>query len=84
MTTEHIPVLLRESLEFLGVKPGGVYVDCTVGLGGHSESILEALKGRGRLIGVDRDGTALAQARERLAGPYRNFELYHSNFKNLP
>ena len=84
MATEHIPVLLRESLEFLDVKPGAVYVDCTVGQGGHSESILEGLKGRGRLIGVDRDGTALAQARERLAGSYRNFELYHSNFKNLP
>jgi 16S rRNA (cytosine1402-N4)-methyltransferase len=84
MAVEHIPVLLRESLEFLGVRPGGIYVDCTVGQGGHSEAILEALRGQGRLIGVDRDREALEQARERLQGRFRNFELYHSNFKNLP
>ena len=84
MATEHIPVLLTESLQFLEAQPGGVYVDCTVGQGGHSESILEALEGRGRLIGVDRDSAALEEARERLAGRFRNFELYHSNFKNLP
>jgi 16S rRNA (cytosine1402-N4)-methyltransferase len=84
IAVEHIPVLLKESIEYLAVQRDGLYVDCTVGLGGHSEAILEALAGTGRLIGLDRDREAVDLARTRLADRFRNFELYQSNFKNLP
>ena len=53
----HRPVLLEECVEALDIKPGGIYVDGTLGGGGHSEAICERLRG-GRLIGIDRDETA--------------------------
>lgn len=83
MSVEHTPVLLNEALDRLNVRPGGRYVDCTVGLGGHAEAILERLAGRGQLLGIDRDQAALDRSRERLSR-FKNVDLYHSNFKNLP
>lgn len=61
----HIPVLLDRVLEFLAPERGGLFVDATVGLGGHAEALLEASP-RVQLIGVDRDPQALARARQRL------------------
>ncbi len=81
---KHVPVLLEESLDYLFPRPGGIYVDSTVGLGGHSKSILERLQGKGKLIGLDRDLEALRRARERLKQQYQNFEFLHANFKKLP
>ena len=66
-TPRHEPVLLAEVVRGLGVRPGGRYVDATVGLGGHAEAILEAAQPGGRLLGIDRDGHAICAARERLA-----------------
>lgn len=83
VVAEHTPVLLNESLRLLRVKPGGLHVDCTVGLGGHSHQILSQLQGSGQLIGLDRDGQALEKARERLQTEFGNFRLLHENFKNL-
>lgn len=83
MVAEHIPVLASESLELLRVQPGGIYVDCTVGLGGHAEQILAQLEGRGQLIGLDRDGQTLEKARGRLQGRFKNLQLYQENFKSL-
>jgi 16S rRNA (cytosine1402-N4)-methyltransferase len=80
----HKPVLLRESLEQLNVYPGATIVDCTVGLAGHAEAILERMKGRGKLIGLDRDEEALEHAGSRLRARFENFSLHHENFKNLP
>ena len=80
----HDPVLYQEVLEFLGVRPGGVYVDCTTGLGGHSAGILGGLQGLGHLVALDRDSGSLEQARKRLAGEFENFTVHHENFKNLP
>jgi 16S rRNA (cytosine1402-N4)-methyltransferase len=62
----HIPVLLEDALMYLNVRPGGVYVDATLGLGGHSAAIARKLGGKGRLICFDRDAEAMAKARLRL------------------
>jgi 16S rRNA (cytosine1402-N4)-methyltransferase len=62
----HVPVLLEEVLEYLNVRPGGVYVDATLGLAGHSSEIAKRLGGKGRLICFDRDPEAMAAAKERL------------------
>jgi len=64
----HVPVLLREAIEFLNVQPDGFYIDATLGAGGDAEEILRRLE-KGKLLGIDRDPAALAIARKRL----RNF-----------
>ncbi|MEJ2314124.1 MAG: 16S rRNA (cytosine(1402)-N(4))-methyltransferase RsmH [Nitrospirota bacterium] len=66
METPHLPVMLREAIGFLGLSPGGTYIDATVGLGGHAEEILRHIGPQGRLLGIDRDPEALKRARERL------------------
>jgi 16S rRNA (cytosine1402-N4)-methyltransferase len=66
----HVPVLLKEAIDFLAVRRGGTYIDATVGLGGHSYEIAKRLGAPGHLIGLDKDPAALAIARERLTqGP---------------
>ena len=62
----HVPVLLREALEYLAIRPEGTYVDCTVGAGGHSAEIARRLT-TGRLLALDRDPQALELARRRLS-----------------
>src|SRR5215469_7740933 len=64
----HVPVLLKEAIDFLAVRRGGTYIDCTVGLGGHSYEIAKRLGAPGRLIGFDKDPAALARVRERFEG----------------
>lgn len=78
----HRPVLLRESLEFLVPERGGLYVDCTVGLGGHSEAILDASP-ETRVIGIDRDPAALSSASQRLAHFENRFRAVHADFREL-
>jgi len=67
----HVPVLLKEAIDFLAVRRGGTYIDATVGLGGHSYEIAKRLGAPGHLIGLDKDPAALAIARERLIGSAR-------------
>ena len=84
MRAHHIPVLVREVLAYLEPRPGGVYLDCTVGVGGHTEAILQAAGGTIRLIGIDRDPEALAVAAERLQPFGDRVELVHGNYRELP
>ncbi len=78
----HKPVLLEECLEGLQIRPDGVYVDGTLGRAGHALEIVRRLTA-GRLIGIDRDQTAIDAARERLAGYMDRVTLVHGNFQQL-
>ena len=77
---KHIPVLLKETIELLDIKPNGVYVDMTLGGGGHSEAILEKLV-NGKLFGFDQDIFAIEKANERLK-KFSNFQAINDNFIN--
>ena len=83
MGVYHTPVLVREVIEFLKCRPGGVYVDCTLGEGGHTEEILKATAPDGRVIGLDRDLRSIEQARDRLAAFGGRVSLHHENFIHL-
>ncbi len=78
----HIPVLLHEALTALCIQHDGLYLDCTFGRGGHSRAILAELGARGRLIGFDRDPSAVAVARN-LAQEDPRFEFVHTAFSEL-
>ena len=82
MEFNHVSVLLDECLEALAVRPDGIYLDGTQGGAGHSAEIARR-QTTGRLIGVDRDPTALAAAAERLAPWKDRITLVHDNFRNL-
>ena len=77
----HYPVMLTESINNLDIKEDGIYVDGTIGLGGHSVKILEYIK-KGFLIGFDRDSNSIKIAKKRLS-IFDNFELIHSSYTNL-
>ncbi len=79
---KHIPVLLNEAIESLNIKPDGIYVDCTLGGGGHSSEILKRLT-TGKLISFDQDEYAISVAEKRLAEIGNNFSIVHSNFVNI-
>jgi len=74
-------VLVAEAVEFLSPTPVGCYVDCTLGLGGHTAALLEA--GAGHVIGIDRDEDALAIARERLAAFGDRVTYVHADYREL-
>ena len=76
---KHIPVLLNECIESLNIQPDGIYVDGTVGLGGHSSEIVRHLT-TGRLICIDRDETAIERSRERLKEWKDKITFVHGNF----
>jgi len=78
----HRPVLLRETIELLAAVRGGLFVDCTVGLGGHSEAILQTSP-QTRVLGIDRDEEALGLARERLAQYGSRFLAVHADFRDI-
>ena len=78
----HVSVLLDECIEALNIRPDGIYVDGTLGAGGHSEKIAEGLT-TGRLISIDRDANALAHAGERLARFGERVTLVKSNFDDI-
>jgi 16S rRNA (cytosine1402-N4)-methyltransferase len=79
--TAHLPVLTAETLQHLRPERGGLFVDCTVGPGGHSRALLEA--GATRVVGLDRDPQALAVARAALAPWADRVELVHADYRAL-
>src|SRR5689334_1709239 len=81
--TRHYPVLLKESLEYLAIRPDGVYVDLTAGLGGHTRAIAERLTS-GFLIACDRDAESLEMARSNVAGCGERVRFFQGVFSRLP
>lgn len=80
----HIPVMVREVLEFLRPRPRGRYLDGTLGLGGHSRAILESTVGEAEVLGLDRDAAALAIAAERLGEYAARAALVRSPYSRFP
>ncbi|HPG91866.1 MAG TPA: 16S rRNA (cytosine(1402)-N(4))-methyltransferase RsmH [Clostridia bacterium] len=78
----HIPVMLNECIEALEIKPDGIYVDCTLGGGGHSLEILKRLK-NGRLIGIDKDGEALSHCEKKFSEYLDKVTFIRDDFKNI-
>ncbi len=76
----HVPVLLSESVEFLNVKPDGLYADLTLGLGGHAAGILKKIDS-GKLIGMDKDIQAITRAEEALKGYGEKLEILKADFR---
>ena len=83
MDTHHIPVLCDKAVNFLKPKPDGVYIDGTVGLGGHSAAILKTSAPDGRVIGIDLDVEALAVANDRLHTFGERYALINGNFAEM-
>jgi len=81
--SRHIPVLLEETIRALAVQPGGRYIDCTLGAGGHSLSILQHSTPGGQLLGMDADPEALKVARKKLESYHDSSLLVNENFVNL-
>ena len=81
LVTTHVPVMTAEVLQFLRPERGGLFIDCTVGLGGHARAILDA--GATRLVGLDRDLDALARARETLASFGDRVRLVHTDYRAI-
>lgn len=79
----HIPVLVSEVLDGLDVRPGGKYIDCTLGTGGHARRILEKSAPDGRLLGIDVDASAIEVAKNRLAQFAGRSQLVRDNFRQL-
>jgi len=79
----HVSVLMEEAMTGLNLKPGGLYVDCTLGGAGHSSEILRRTAPNGYLVGLDQDPMALAAAKERLASFADRAKLVQANFKQL-
>lgn len=83
MADKHISVLLAECIEGLNIKPDGIYVDLTLGRGGHSAEILKRLSKKGFLVGIDQDQEAIDESEERLSKIASNYKLVKSNFSEV-
>jgi 16S rRNA (cytosine1402-N4)-methyltransferase len=79
----HKPVLIKESIDFLNCRPGGFYVDCTLGMGGHAEKILEVSAPDGRLLALDRDEEAVRFAENRLISFENRLTVVHEDYRML-
>ena len=83
MEFNHYSVLLGETIEYLNVRPGGIYVDGTLGGGGHAYEVCKRLNGQGKFIGIDQDADAIQAAGERLAEYGDLVTIVRSNYSNM-
>lgn len=83
MEFSHTPVLLHEAISNLNIKPDGIYIDGTIGGGGHAYQIVRCLSPRGLLIGIDRDVSALEASGKKLKEFEKSFVLINDNFSNI-
>ena len=83
MTFQHYSVLLNETIEQLDIKENGIYVDGTLGGGGHANAVLQRLGDGGRLIGIDQDAAAIEAAKERLGEFGDKVTIIRSNYCNM-
>lgn len=79
----HIPVLYNETIDNLVINPDGIYIDCTLGGGGHSEGILKKLSDKGRLVAIDQDEQAIAFSKKRLEKYSSKLTIVKNNFSNI-
>ena len=82
--TPHIPIMLSEVLDNLVYTSSGIYVDATIGFGGHSSAILQKITSKGKLIGIDKDPYALRYTEKQLSVQRKGYELYHANYSLFP
>lgn len=78
---QHIPVLLKETIQFLNIQPNGRYIDCTFGCGGHTQAIMNLLSSQGQLLAFDRDPCSLLYAQNIIH--QNNFIFIHDKFSNI-
>ncbi len=83
MLYSHTPAMAHEVIEYLNVRPGGVYVDCTLGGAGHARAIIERIAPGGFLVGIDQDKDAIEHAREVLSDHASEMALVRDNFENI-
>ncbi|MFC2044282.1 16S rRNA (cytosine(1402)-N(4))-methyltransferase RsmH [Chloroflexota bacterium] len=83
MLTAHTPVMVRETIKALNIKPGGRFIDCTLGGGGHAAAILEHSSPSGKLLGIDTDSEAITIAKTKLKAYDNSILLVNDNFVNL-
>ncbi len=81
--SEHRPVMVSEVMSHLITDPNGIYIDGTIGLGGHSRNILSSITKNGHLIGIDRDATALSIAKDKLSPIGKNFTLVNQSYAEI-
>ena len=83
MSDQHEPVLLKEAIAGLAIKPDGIYIDATFGRGGHSQAILECLGPKGRLIAFDKDPAAVQFARQGIFKDDARFAIEQASFASM-
>lgn len=83
MAYHHIPVMVSEVIQYLNVRPGKIYVDCTLGGGGHSGAIIDRMMPEGFLVGIDQDKDAVNNAKKVLNAYGPQIALFHDNFVNI-
>ena len=82
-TMMHVPVMPQEVISYLGIKKDGMYVDGTIGLGGHTSLILNQLSGKGHLIGIDRDAEAIEICKKSLFSHSSSLSLFNDSYNNI-
>ena len=81
-TNPHIPIMVKEVIQYLQISKAGTYIDCTIGYGGHAHQILKKLSLNGKLIGIDKDEEAIKFCKKSLSN-YSNVELFHNSYHKI-